>query len=355
MKFKYLLLFFFLLLLSFGCSYLIKYSMAAELSFSPATPSVISRLVPISNEEVGVIVTWNVPAESDYGYKIDKKGINGRETAVILDPDEEGDSNLSNDGFYFDSAVVIGDTYTYYVTSFDRDGEESPAASTTIKIELLNLEDEELYETCNIKLEELSGEANKGEVFLTWTKLCGDITYKIYRDDKLVGETLESSYLDKSVPNGNHNYRVDAYREKQVNYNFLIDMASAEQTIVDTQSTTVTVEDSPETSGDSGETDEIGTGVSGNQTKLKTGIKIPGYSDTFTNFADYISKFYSFSLKLGVGLCTLMIIYAGFKYMTSQGNPTIINEAKDITIGSLSGFLLLILTYFVLDTLGLPK
>ena len=67
-----------------------------------------------------------------------------------------------------------------------------------------------------------------------------------------------------------------------------------------------------------------------------------------------LSSIFSFALKLGAALTALMIIYAGYKYMTSQGNPTATGEAKEIIIGSLSGFAMLLLIYLLLNVLGFP-
>jgi len=88
---------------------------------------------------------------------------------------------------------------------------------------------------------------------------------------------------------------------------------------------------------------------------LGTGIDVPGQGiSKATSYAQYIGNIYNFAIKLGGILAVLMIIYAGIRYMTSQGNPSAINEAKDILIGSLSGFALLLLIYLILNLLGLP-
>lgn len=83
-----------------------------------------------------------------------------------------------------------------------------------------------------------------------------------------------------------------------------------------------------------------------------TAIEVDGHS-SFTGYADYITHLYNFSIKAGTALTILMLIYAGYKYLTSQGNPTAINEAKDIVIGSLSGFAFLLLVYLVLKIIGI--
>lgn len=86
---------------------------------------------------------------------------------------------------------------------------------------------------------------------------------------------------------------------------------------------------------------------------VDTGVAIPGGGTSFSNFLAYVNAVFTFSLKLGVALTSLMLIYAGYKYMTSQGNPTAINEAKDIMIGSLSGFIMLLLVYLILNVYNL--
>ena len=91
------------------------------------------------------------------------------------------------------------------------------------------------------------------------------------------------------------------------------------------------------------------------QASVITRISIPGHAgNTYTDYWEYINTIYAFSMKIGIGLTVLMIIYAGYLYMTSQGNPTKINEGKDIIIGSLTGFAMLLLVYFILKVIGMP-
>ena len=87
---------------------------------------------------------------------------------------------------------------------------------------------------------------------------------------------------------------------------------------------------------------------------VQTGVEIPGEGSSFDNFVDYMTSIFSFALKLGAALTTMMIIYAGYKYLTSQGNSTATGEAKEIIIGSLSGFAMLLLIYLLLNVLGFP-
>ena len=84
-------------------------------------------------------------------------------------------------------------------------------------------------------------------------------------------------------------------------------------------------------------------------------IALPGHDKDFTGYSDWIKAFYTFSIRLGGVLTILMLIFAGYKYMTSQGNPTAINEAKDILIGSLSGYALLLLVSLILNLIKVPQ
>jgi len=89
---------------------------------------------------------------------------------------------------------------------------------------------------------------------------------------------------------------------------------------------------------------------------LGYGVDIPETpKSSVTDFDTYIKAILKFANTAGVALATLMLIYAGYKYMTSQGNPTAINEAKDIIIGSLSGLALLLLTSLILNVLNITN
>lgn len=67
---------------------------------------------------------------------------------------------------------------------------------------------------------------------------------------------------------------------------------------------------------------------------------------------DYINGVYKFAAGIGGLLAMLMLIYAGYRYMTSYGDPEKISDAKDIIEKSLIGLTLLILAYVILNTLN---
>lgn len=70
---------------------------------------------------------------------------------------------------------------------------------------------------------------------------------------------------------------------------------------------------------------------------------------TFENHTFYIFKW---AASIGSLLAMLMIIYAGIKYMSSGGNPQILEDAKETIVGSLIGLGMIILAYFLLKTIG---
>lgn len=90
--------------------------------------------------------------------------------------------------------------------------------------------------------------------------------------------------------------------------------------------------------------------------KIGVGVGIPetniGSGGSYS-FADYIRAIYSFAMKAAVVLATLMVIFAGYKYLTSRGETGAINEAKDILFSTLMGAALLMLVVLVANIAGI--
>jgi len=84
------------------------------------------------------------------------------------------------------------------------------------------------------------------------------------------------------------------------------------------------------------------------------GVKIPGSDKTNYTYDEYVATFLNWAIKIGLGLAVIMILYAGVKYIVSQGNPTAINDSKEIIIGAILGFLVLLLIQFILRALEIP-
>lgn len=71
-----------------------------------------------------------------------------------------------------------------------------------------------------------------------------------------------------------------------------------------------------------------------------------------TAFPQWVNTVYNFSITAAIILATIMIIYGGYKYITSSGNPDAIAEAKDIITGAIVGLVLLILAALLLSTIS---
>lgn len=67
---------------------------------------------------------------------------------------------------------------------------------------------------------------------------------------------------------------------------------------------------------------------------------------------DYITALYPWVLGVCVSLATLIVIYAGYLYVTSQGNPESTKTAKELIIGALLGLALIILAGVILKNIG---
>ena len=71
--------------------------------------------------------------------------------------------------------------------------------------------------------------------------------------------------------------------------------------------------------------------------------------------AGYVSAILDWVLPILGGIAFLMIVYAGYLYMTSQGNPEPVGKAKDIIIGVIIGIALLFLIGVFANQVGLYK
>lgn len=105
------------------------------------------------------------------------------------------------------------------------------------------------------------------------------------------------------------------------------------------------------TGGTTGTATEAGTTV---------GVGYPNGSDDNAivsgsnyDYIQYISHIYGFAMKAAVALSILMVVYAGYKYLTSRGDSGAINEAKDILFSTLMGAALLMLVVLIGNVAGL--
>jgi len=78
-----------------------------------------------------------------------------------------------------------------------------------------------------------------------------------------------------------------------------------------------------------------------------TGVDIPGGSGPNYTYNTYIDAILKYAISVGLALSTMMFVYAGIIYITSQGDSSKISTAKDIVTGTLIGLVMLI----VMDSL----
>ncbi|MEI6039894.1 MAG: pilin [Candidatus Berkelbacteria bacterium] len=144
----------------------------------------------------------------------------------------------------------------------------------------------------------------------------------IYRDGKQVGETASRTFIDRNVPEGEHEYEVRVLIEENQKESFLNIFSKVyAQGAAPSRKINVTV----------------GAPV----TQSNTTGNIDTDFGRVNNIGDYISKFFVWGLPILSGLAIAIFMYAGYLYMTSQGNQENITTAKDLMMGVVLGLLLL--------------
>ena len=73
-------------------------------------------------------------------------------------------------------------------------------------------------------------------------------------------------------------------------------------------------------------------------------------NDNGTGFAGFVLKW---GIGVGSGIAFLLIVYASFMIMTSQGDPNRLKAGQELLTSAISGLLLLIFSIFVLKFIGL--
>jgi hypothetical protein len=86
--------------------------------------------------------------------------------------------------------------------------------------------------------------------------------------------------------------------------------------------------------------------------QVQISTNIPGASSAASNPIEFISNFYNFALSIGGILAFGAIVYGGFKYAISAGNPTKQSDAKSWITDALWGLLLLFSAYLILHTIN---
>ena len=78
---------------------------------------------------------------------------------------------------------------------------------------------------------------------------------------------------------------------------------------------------------------------------------------SISNESDLVGMIVKIAVPLGVISVVLLVVYAGYLLMSSQGNPDKLKEGKDIITNAIIGFVVVLLSVAILilisNTLGL--
>jgi hypothetical protein len=82
-------------------------------------------------------------------------------------------------------------------------------------------------------------------------------------------------------------------------------------------------------------------------------VPIPGLTSTcLPALPDYIMAIFNFSLMI-IGIVVFgALIYGGFRYLTSAGNPSAMTDAKDQIFSALLGLIILFSAWLILNTIN---
>ena len=73
---------------------------------------------------------------------------------------------------------------------------------------------------------------------------------------------------------------------------------------------------------------------------------------TESSIAELVAYFYEWGILIGVLIFFGILVYAGFRYLTSTGDPSKLQDARKRIIAGFSGVILLLGSYLILDTIN---
>lgn len=82
-------------------------------------------------------------------------------------------------------------------------------------------------------------------------------------------------------------------------------------------------------------------------------VPISGSKKTYTTFSEYVVDLIKLAINIAGSLAILMIIWGAFKYLTSAGDESKAKEGKDIIVGAVVGFALLVLIRIIVPIIGI--
>ena len=77
------------------------------------------------------------------------------------------------------------------------------------------------------------------------------------------------------------------------------------------------------------------------------------FGQSAPDLAQQVGDYYNIAVNIGFPLGVVIIIYAGYLYITSTGNPETVGQAKQLLVGAISGLLILLLAGLILGSGGL--
>jgi len=82
--------------------------------------------------------------------------------------------------------------------------------------------------------------------------------------------------------------------------------------------------------------------------------RVPGVEKEFKDFTlpDLVRYFFNFAISIGGLAAFFMLVFGGFRYLTSTGNEAVLRDAKDILISAILGLLLLLASYLLLQAIN---
>lgn len=211
---------------------------------------------------------------------------------------------------------------------------------------------------------------NSDTVKLTWNTICG-ATYYIFRDGELLGSTNLTNYTDEEPPSGEVQYRIDAYikgspeevmRDRNISFNppignFLSNFIHKAHAAGPVVSKVITIKIVAPGSG--GTKIIPGTSTSCHATQTRLGVPIPIRSGAgfqlihcVDSMKQYLGYLYNFLIIIAELSAVLMIIWGGYMYMASGGEPAKTTAAREIIMGAIIGLVLLLSARLIISTIG---
>lgn len=77
-----------------------------------------------------------------------------------------------------------------------------------------------------------------------------------------------------------------------------------------------------------------------------------GIGNIDVNPASFVSRVMSLVLGVSGGIAVLLIILAGYRFMTSRGNPEVVQESRERIIAAIVGLLFVIFSLVILEIIG---